>query len=543
MLRSRMALLGLSIILAALTACGGGSSGPATYTVGGTVTGLKGTGLVLHLDPGPDLSVNSAGTFTFSPRLLSGAAYTVSIKAQPSSPIQFCSVANDTGTLLAGDVSNVSVTCAAGYSVGGTVSGLVGSGLVLQLRTSNYPSRGSHDLGSPVPVQTDGAFTFDTIFSATYNGRGTVATIKQQPASPTQRCVLNNAAIMANGTANVTDISVVCAQFSYATNSGDGTVSAYAVNASTGALTAVGPPVAAGKSPYAIAGTSDKKYLFVGNKASNDVSAYAVNATNGNLTPVPGSPFAAGTQPQALTLCWGDRYLCVANAGSDSLSVYAVDPSTGALTPSTPANYATGKGPSATVTGRNGPYYLFVANNGGSNDISVFSFSGAGALTPVSGSPFAAGGNPHSLALGASGKFLYSANFDGAHSTISGFSVDSATGALTPLAGSPFQLAASNYIATDNTGAYLYVTSGASVVGYRIDATTGLLTALGGFPVSVGANAYSVSVDPTNQFLYVANDGAASISGFVLDAATGGLSAIAGSPFAAGMLPDFIATF
>jgi len=101
----------------------------------------------------------------------------------------------------------------------------------------------------------------------------------------------------------------------------------------------------------------------------------------------------------------------------------------------------------------------------------------------------------------------------------------------------------SHYIATDQTGAYLYVTSGANVVGYGIDATTGALTPLPGFPVAAGANAYSVSTDPTNQFLYVANDGAANIAGFKLDASTGALTPMSGSPFPTGSRPEFLATF
>ena len=64
---------------------------------------------------------------------------------------------------------------------------------------------------------------------------------------------------------------------------------------------------------------------------------------------------------------------------------------------------------------------------------------------------------------------LYTANFDGTSSTISGFSVDSDTGALTALAVTPFAVSVSNYIGTDLTGTYLYVTTGASVVGYSID--------------------------------------------------------------------------
>jgi hypothetical protein len=62
-------------VLAALTACGGGGSGPpppATYTVGGTVTGLSGSGLVLQNGVGADLPISASGAFTFATRMLSG---------------------------------------------------------------------------------------------------------------------------------------------------------------------------------------------------------------------------------------------------------------------------------------------------------------------------------------------------------------------------------------------------------------------------------------------------------------------------------------
>jgi 6-phosphogluconolactonase len=101
----------------------------------------------------------------------------------------------------------------------------------------------------------------------------------------------------------------------------------------------------------------------------------------------------------------------------------------------------------------------------------------------------------------------------------------------------------SHYIATDQTGSYLYVTSGANILGYAIDVTTGALTALPGFPVATGANAYSITVNPSNQILYVTNEGAATVSAFALDASTGALTPMAGSPFPAGSQPQFIATF
>ena len=554
MLRSIGSVTGLALLL---VACGGGGSDsgpppqPVAYTVGGTVTGLAGSGLVLSSDFGGDLPVSTSGSFTFTKQLLNGTAFNVGVKTQPaSSPPQFCQTANGIGIVAAANVTNVTVTCGNGYTVGGTVSGLVGSGLVIQIgelipintcrREVGQTIRNCIlDVGSPLPIQTDGAFTLDSIFPASYSG--SFVRIAQQPASPTQRCVVGNAQISIQA-ANDTSVTVACSEFSYVTNAADNTLSAYGVDATTGALAVVGTPTATGTSPYAIIGTQDKRYVFVGNQGSNDVSAFAVDTTTGVLTAVPGSPFAAGTDPQAMAL-YGSSYLYVANAGSDNVSAYTINANTGALTPLPPATYATGKGPASIAVDPSGPF-IFVANNGGSNDISAFSIDPAtGALSPVAGSAFPAGANPLSLAFGAGGKFLYTANPGGINPSISGFSVDPVSGALAPLSGSPFSLPVSHYIATDQTGAYLYVTSGANIVGYRIDATTGALTALPGPPVAAGANAYSVTIDSTNQFLYVANDGAANISGFRLDASTGALIPMTGSLFPAGNHPAFIAAF
>ncbi len=83
-------------VLAALTACGGGDSGPpppATYTVGGTVTGLSGSGLLLQNGGGADLPISASGTFTFATRMLSGTSYSVTVKTSPTAPLELCRVA------------------------------------------------------------------------------------------------------------------------------------------------------------------------------------------------------------------------------------------------------------------------------------------------------------------------------------------------------------------------------------------------------------------------------------------------------------------
>jgi 6-phosphogluconolactonase len=428
------------------------------------------------------------------------------------------------------------------YTIGGTVTGLpsgVDSGLVLQ-----------NNAGDDLAVCTDCGFTFTAALS---NGAHYGVTVKTQPTSPAQNCVVvGNGSGTVDG-ANVTNVSVVCrGRFAYAANRGDNSVSVFSIDSTTGALTALGAPVPTGMSPYAIAAGPGGQFVYVVNEISNNISVYAVNATSGALTAIPDSPFAAGTNPQALTFDPSGAYLYIANKGSDNLSAYAVDAGTGALAPLSPATYPTGSGPSAVIDSNGESVsseggFLYVANNGGSNNISVFAITaGTGALTSVVGSPFAAGGNPHALALTPftpwdyGEVYLYTANLDGTNSTISGFNVDPDTGALTALSGSPFAVPVSNYIGTDVTGTYLYVTTDAGVAGYSIDAT-GLPTALAGFPVASGANAYSVTVDPSNQFLYIGNAGSANVSGYKLNAANGGLTAIPSSPFAAGTDPDFIA--
>ncbi len=97
---------------ALLIACsGGGGSAAAMHTIGGTVEGLAGTGLLLQNNSGDSLPIPESGAFTFTGELSSGAAYSVTVAMQPSSPAQTCAVANGSGTVGSANVSNVTVTC------------------------------------------------------------------------------------------------------------------------------------------------------------------------------------------------------------------------------------------------------------------------------------------------------------------------------------------------------------------------------------------------------------------------------------------------
>jgi hypothetical protein len=182
--------------LAVLSACGGGSASGPTYSVGGTVSGLVGSGLQLSDNGGAALAVSGNGFFTIATSVAPGAAYSISVVTQPQNPPQTCVVHNGSGTMGSGPVSGVTVVCATDtFTVGGTVSGLQGAGLVLQ-------NNGTDNLA----VTQSGPITFSTPIAV---GSPYAVTVSTQPSAPVQTCTIANGSGMM-GTANVTNVAVTC---------------------------------------------------------------------------------------------------------------------------------------------------------------------------------------------------------------------------------------------------------------------------------------------------------------------------------------------
>ena len=166
-----------------------------SFTVGGNVSGLVGSGLVLQNNGGGDLALAADGAFAFASRLATGAAYSVAVLSQPTSPSQTCTVAKGSGSIGAANVADVSVTCATGqFSIRGTVSGLTGAGLVLQ-----------NNGGNNLPISAAGAFAFGNrlVDGATYT-----VTVGTQPSG--QNCVVRNSSGTIRG-ADAANIQVDCA--------------------------------------------------------------------------------------------------------------------------------------------------------------------------------------------------------------------------------------------------------------------------------------------------------------------------------------------
>ncbi|HJS91342.1 MAG TPA: hypothetical protein VJ738_15360 [Steroidobacteraceae bacterium] len=110
----RRASLTLTALLLAGCGGGGGSASAPTYTIGGTVDGLAGQGLVLADSNGDKVTVPASGPFTFPRALSNGASYAVTVAVQPSAPVQNCVVINGSGTVSAASITNISVVCATG---------------------------------------------------------------------------------------------------------------------------------------------------------------------------------------------------------------------------------------------------------------------------------------------------------------------------------------------------------------------------------------------------------------------------------------------
>ena len=188
-----LVLLLLSFVLAACSG-GGGGGGTATYTIGGTVTGLEGTGLVLQNNGGDDIAISTDGSFTFATALANASAYSVTVLTQPTG--QTCTVSSASGTVTEADVTDVSVVCVLNYNIGGTISGLTGT-VVLQNNSVD-----------DLDITADGVFTFATAIAdaSSYN-----ITILTQPTG--QTCTISNA----NGTlagADVTNVTLSCSKVS-----------------------------------------------------------------------------------------------------------------------------------------------------------------------------------------------------------------------------------------------------------------------------------------------------------------------------------------
>jgi hypothetical protein len=84
---------------------------PISVTVGGSVSGMIGSGLELQNNGGDNLVVNANGSFTFATELGQGDSYDVTVLNDPTNPNQICVVDNGSGTITDNNVTDIAVDC------------------------------------------------------------------------------------------------------------------------------------------------------------------------------------------------------------------------------------------------------------------------------------------------------------------------------------------------------------------------------------------------------------------------------------------------
>ena len=196
--------------------------------------------------------------------------------------------------------------------------------------------------------------------------------------------------------------------------------------------------------------------------------------------------------------------------------------------------------------------FLYVANQG-QGTISVFSIDSSGALTQVLGSPFPVRTAPSGLAVATTPTtnpvpitILYVAN-EGSND-VSAFVICETVSPSCAIAGTPVEVSGSPFpaglgpvsAAIDPSVNFLYVADMNSnqVSGYHINPSNGELTALAQAP-STGTRPVFVAIHPGGLYLYVANIGSDSISGFKITAKSGVLAPLA--PVSTAAQPSAIA--
>jgi hypothetical protein len=198
------------------------TNSPPKYTLSGMISGLAATGLVIQ-NTGTDYLSLAAGatSFTFATALPPAATYQVTVKTQPAGEV--CTVTNGAGTISNTNIVNVVITCTPYFTLGGTVSNLQGTTLMLLLQNNGSVAS---NVVSVLPGQS--TFVFGT---ALPQGIGYTVTVQQQPSG--QSCMVTNGSGTVSGS-NVASVNVSCTTVAqWAWISGDDT-SLYAVYGTLG---------------------------------------------------------------------------------------------------------------------------------------------------------------------------------------------------------------------------------------------------------------------------------------------------------------------
>ena len=306
------------------------------------------------------------------------------------------------------------------------------------------------------------------------------------------------------------------------------------------------------KSPSWLCLDTSQRYLYASNEISDyegksgSVTAYAVDASSGDLRLL-NTVSSHGAGPAHLSLDASGKYVFVANYGSGSIAVFPVssDGSLGeaSFTHRDEGNVGAQKATSAppgsfAISGHDAPHaHMIAADPGnrfvlqtdlGQDRLYVYNFDkNTGKLTPAA-TPFASlptGDGPRHFAFHPNGRWLYSIQEEA--STVVFFHFDPATGAMTAqqtVSSLPDGFAGTSFasgIRVSPDGRTLYAANRLhNTIAVFSIGSTGKLKQVGQTP-TLGDYPPQFNFDPSGNFLYVCNQRSDQITSFRIDKRTG----------------------
>lgn len=278
-------------------------------------------------------------------------------------------------------------------------------------------------------------------------------------------------------------------KYLYAANEGNSTVSAYAIDQTSGKLTALNSQPSQGRGPCHVSVDPKGRFIYLSNYGSGDLAVYKLNQ-DGSIGALADTIQDKGRPDQkphmhSIIPSADGKYIYASDLGIDKIMVYAVDPQTGKLTP--------GSVPYAEVKAGDGPRHFAIHPNGNfgysacelASVVNSFKIvKGTGALVPFervtmlpadfTGKSYAA-----DIHFSPDGKFLYASNRG--HESLAIYAVDAKTGKLTVAGHADTHGKHPRNFLIDAKGEFAIVTNrdNDNAVFFKRDAATGQLTYTG----------------------------------------------------------------
>ena len=273
-----------------------------------------------------------------------------------------------------------------------------------------------------------------------------------------------------------------------------GEIDVFEINSESGRMRQIvtSPFPSGGRNPVAEAVSPDQADLYVANRDDNSIVQFVIGS-DGKLYPQ-NTVNTPGIFPLALSVSGGFLYVVdtfqplptcnPASPCSGSVAVFPILTGTqaGALKPAQPANTL---GTPVVNTSISASYWPLLLNGAGASHVFV----------------------PTAITTAAKGTYVYIAGYDSSTNAgyVFGFTTGS-DGTLTTIPGFPVPVGIQpSAVASDSTGAYLYVTDSIQNVVYSFQINGGALTQVAGSPSSTGGKPSAIVLDATGKFVMVAN--------------------------------------